>query len=1206
MLNALALAGALLSAVASPATTFYVAKTGDDHWTGKLKAQNAGRTDGPFASLEHARDAIRAMKAQSGLTAPVTVLVREGTYALAATLSFTTEDSGTAECPVVYRAYPGEAPMLTGGRTIKGWKPYRAGVYVADLAAQKVDDRHFRELFLKGERQILARFPNFDPAHPVTGGLLYVDDTASLNRNSFHYADGQIPFDKWGDISQAEVNIFPYNCWDHNIVRIAGVDPDMCLIRLRHNVMGQIFVRNRYFLQNVLGALDALGEWFSDWKAGKLYFQPPDGKAPGDADVTVPMLENLVEIAATDDKPVQYLALRGFRMTCARMDAVTLEGARNCAVLGNTISRVGGVGVNVGYLRNAVRGVGLPWKTSGAGQVHIHSGDRPLLFGYPCHECRVAGNDVDSVGGEGVALQGTKNVADNNHLSRTGTYDRVCAGITICGDENVASHNVLHDVPRDGIFINGKLNIAEYNDIRNSMLYTADNAAIALRQHDVNQGVRNVGNVLRFNRLLDTVGYGSYPHCTHPGNGFASPFCSFGIYLDGSICGVTVYGNIIARTGGDSVFVQFGGGNIFENNIFVEDDAKRVQFDSMVFFGTFMFTDATGKLRDAEPPNEFKHNIFYYGAPGTNLYRVGHWDNSPDWDPRQATFDDNLLWHKDQPISVDLASKMNFKTLADWQAQGYDTRSMVGDPLFVDAAHDDYRLQADSPAYKVGFRDINAEIAKIGAYPGDERASWPLRNAVLQREKPVVFDFATKEPVPIIDGFERATVGSPPGRCQVSAGGGNGALAVTADVARTGFHSLKFQDAANLTNPWEPHVLWQIDYSTGKIHFAVDILNSKDKPADYYMEFRDWRYAEGMILVGPTFRATADGAFFVNGNLGAGGREIARVPNGEWYKVSIDFALGDKADGKYTLTLAVPGKPDVVLTLPFADAGFSHANWFGISSTSTDTAIFYVDNLILGPADSERVRNAATSPTIKAPARPPVAAAPPGNADLLSGWWKLDEDGMEVLDSSGNGLRGEASEGRRAVGDFGRALYLDGTGDGLTVPDSPLLRFGTGSFTLEAWLCPTTLSIAGPNPRRRLIEKTTYPQTYWLVDIWSDGRVQMEMADQDLRNGTTASTGGIQEKTWTHVAIVVDRERGKTSYYFNGKLDSAADLPADFKSRLDVAGVPFETGTWQQYIGLLSDLRIYQRALSADEVSRTYEGTKSTHTATAFTVAPEE
>ena len=283
---------------------------------------------------------------------------------------------------------------------------------------------------------------------------------------------------------------------------------------------------------------------------------------------------------------------------------------------------------------------------------------------------------------------------------------------------------MIHDVPRDGIFINGKLNVAEYNEVRNSMLYTADNAAIALRQHDVHQAVQDRGNVLRYNRLLDTVGYGSYPHCTHPSEGFASPFCSFGIYLDSSISGVTVYGNTIARCGGNSLFIQFGGGNVVQNNIFVEGDAKHVQFDSMIFFGTFMFSDSEKKYH--EPPNEIRHNIFSYGGPDTKLYQVGPWDNAAHWNQQQAVFEDNLIWRQGRPVTVWMHEKMDCKSLAQWQARGHDTRSLPADPLFVDAAKDDYRLRPDSPAYKIGFKDINAQIEKIGAYPSGERRAGRL------------------------------------------------------------------------------------------------------------------------------------------------------------------------------------------------------------------------------------------------------------------------------------------------------------------------------------------------------------------------------------------------------------------------------------------------------------------------------------------------
>jgi len=1195
-MRTLALAAILCCAPALAGTTLYVATDGSDAWTGALERPNAARSDGPFASMERARDAVRALRKAGAAAEPITVQVRGGTYGLDRTLVFSADDSGTEDNPVTYRAFPGETVVLTGGRPVKGWRKDAGDVYVADLAAQGFDDFRFRELFLKGERQILARYPNYDPAHPVTGGLLYVEDTAAQNKSSFHYKEGTIPFDEWGPVPQAEVNIFPYHCWDHNILRVAKVDTELSLITLRYTVAGSIFVGNRYFIQNVRGTLDAPAEWFCDWVTGKLYFYPPAGVAPGDGDVAVPVLENIVEFSGTTEAPVGHIRFHGFRLEHARMDAIALEGARHCEITGNTITQVGGVGVNVGYLRNASRGVGLPWRKPAATRVNVHSGDRSLIFGYPCSECRVAGNDIFSTGGEGIVLGGTGNTADNNHLYSTGLYDRVCAGLTICGDENVASHNVIHEVPRDGIFINGKLNVAEYNEIRNSMLYTADNAGIALRQHDVSQAVVNRGNVLRYNRLLDVVGYGSYPHCTHPGDGFASPFCSFGIYLDGSICGVTVYGNIIARCGGTSVFVQFGGDNTIENNVFVEGDAKRVQFNSMIFFGTFMHTDSQGKYRDQEPPNQFKHNIFYYGGPDTELYRVGHWDNAPTWNTKQALFDDNLIWHKGQPVAVCMHKTMDYQSLEDWQAQGYDTRSIVADPLFVDAATDDYRLRPESPAYRAGFKDINAEIEKIGAYPSDERATWPLQNAVLEREEPVVFDFP-KEPTAIVDGFELAPVGSPPAKSRVSTDG-TGSAMVCDDAARTGRHSLRFIDAPDIKNRWEPHVQYAPRYTSGPVHFSLAFMNSTEAPADFYVEFRDW---EKELLVGPTFRVTRDGEFYVNGALGANGDEIARVPSGEWCEVTLDFALGDEVPKEYTLTLAVPGQDDVVRKLPFPNPLFRNVTWFGLSSLGTDRTVFYVDDMVLGPAGSEKVTKADSALAIKGASRPqPQVKTTLAEPDRLVGHWQLDEDGFELTDSSGNGLTGDLGGVARARGDFGGALYLDGGGGAATVPDSPLLQFGTDDFSIECWLHPLDLQVASEHKRRRIIEKGGYPATWWNVDVWTDGRVQMEMADESAASGTTVSEGSTPEKAWTHVVIVVDRKGFTTSYYFNGKLDSTRDIPQGFTGNLNVSGKALSTGTWQQYVGLIADLRIYRRVLGQDEIARSYEAGRDRYVSGEF------
>ena len=104
----------LISAVLATGTTergqaadrLYVATNGSDSWSGKLAAPNKARTDGPLATLEGARDAIRRMKVeQRGLKRPVTVCLRKGIYFLAKTFELTSEDTGTRQCPITYEAY---------------------------------------------------------------------------------------------------------------------------------------------------------------------------------------------------------------------------------------------------------------------------------------------------------------------------------------------------------------------------------------------------------------------------------------------------------------------------------------------------------------------------------------------------------------------------------------------------------------------------------------------------------------------------------------------------------------------------------------------------------------------------------------------------------------------------------------------------------------------------------------------------------------------------------------------------------------------------------------------------------------------------------------------------------------------------------------------------------------------------------------------
>lgn len=143
------------AALAQQTSVFYVAPNGSDAGAGTLRA--------PFATVARAQQAVRGLKRRG----PVTVSLRGGTYFLARPLTFTSDDSGTASAPVTYAAYPRETPVISGGRPVTGWRRVSGTLWRAPAPAGL---GNFRSLRVDDTDAVRARTPNFDPAHPHTGG----------------------------------------------------------------------------------------------------------------------------------------------------------------------------------------------------------------------------------------------------------------------------------------------------------------------------------------------------------------------------------------------------------------------------------------------------------------------------------------------------------------------------------------------------------------------------------------------------------------------------------------------------------------------------------------------------------------------------------------------------------------------------------------------------------------------------------------------------------------------------------------------------------------------------------------------------------------------------------------------------------------------------------------------------------------------------
>ena len=121
------------------------------------RIDNPGTFERPFATLQHAQAAARKLAGRES----VTVFLKGGTWYLSEPLVFTPVDSGSKEFPVAYQACGGETPILSGGSKLQ-------------LAVEPLPRRHHAgeaarrtspcdQLFVNGQRQPLARYPNFDP-----------------------------------------------------------------------------------------------------------------------------------------------------------------------------------------------------------------------------------------------------------------------------------------------------------------------------------------------------------------------------------------------------------------------------------------------------------------------------------------------------------------------------------------------------------------------------------------------------------------------------------------------------------------------------------------------------------------------------------------------------------------------------------------------------------------------------------------------------------------------------------------------------------------------------------------------------------------------------------------------------------------------------------------------------------------------------------
>lgn len=198
----------------------------------------------------------------------------------------------------------------------------------------------------------------------------------------------------------------------------------------------------------------------------------------------------------------------------------------------------------------------------------------------------------------------------------------------------------------------------------------------------------------------------------------------------------------------------------------------------------------------------------------------------------------------------------------------------------------------------------------------------------------------------------------------------------------------------------------------------------------------------------------------------------------------------------------------------------------------------------------------------------------------------FDENtGSIAYDASGNNNSGSISGSTWVTGKYGNALNFDGNDD-VMVPWASSLDFGVGNFTVALWVKGGDQG-GGEHIIIRKDHESGNPRRFWSF-VASGELALFEIFD----SGTSKNSGyfSIGDNNWHHIVGVRDGDLIKVYYdgVFLQQTDGCASLVATNTSG-HVALGRYEDYAAGYYDGVFDEVRIYNRALSADEIKTLYQ-----------------
>lgn len=705
---------------------FYVSPSGKDG--------NPGTKNKPFQSFSRAKEAVAGVIIAGAENKEIHVFFRGGTYPFDQSVVIKGEEFCKGNNRIVFSAYQDEKPVFSSGIILTGWSKLTDNPpFLPETARGKIWVTNIPD---RGSSPI-ARFLCTDSVplvNAVSKGLLTGEndeirkideqDRGANYDSSEVYSSFIFPetsLREWDNLNDIEIITRPHYAWLVNILPLKEIDVTkniaytsipgtykICRLEWTESLNPNLWVLN------AIDYLDEPGEWVINSVEGKIYYWPKEGDP---SDIYYPVLQELIRVEGNekDGNIIKNIIFRGITFAHGDRDtwdedAIGLQhdwalydesdallrfvDTEDCIVDNCTFTTSGGGGVRFDLYSQKNKVINSVFKNLGGtpillcgygpglkdvnknneiinneihdgGQAYLHS---PGIFIWQSGGNRIAHNLIYNFPYNGVVIGGprpsffNKRIGNRRELTGTIRFDEI-------GEYEEEDWDKLFP------YLFSTDNIIEYNEIHDIVLKLDDGNAIYVSGTGYKTTIRN-------NYIHNNISNGR--HGAIRADGFAK-------YLN-------VTENIIYRFARYGILTRVE--DSITNNYIIDyiptERADGERHEMLSFIDISTSGDYIGSI--------IKNNIFYQSAGVAEPFLKAYFSN-PEVKLSDCIIDSNLYF----------ATGVKYSSLAqleELRMQGVDSNSVVADPCFEGLEEAGFKLKSNSPAFKLGIKQIDFE--KIG------------------------------------------------------------------------------------------------------------------------------------------------------------------------------------------------------------------------------------------------------------------------------------------------------------------------------------------------------------------------------------------------------------------------------------------------------------------------------------------------------------